>query len=201
MVSLGAGAINAAWSCNTAVMVLFCRQVLHIDTIGYGLLLACEAIGGIMAGRYPGRFLNGRPARSTLALIMYLQAITWLTIGLIHSVWVIAICLPVMGFTSTIASVVISGPRQTIPPEHMLGQMLSISRTVGVGAAALGALAGGIISRGLGLTATFYISALILVVAAFIVRFEPNRFCRETAAAPAVEAVDKRPALASVGER
>lgn len=176
-------ALNGAWACNTAVLVLFCRGNLHMTTIGYGLLLTCQALGRLTTWRFPERLLHNRPPHRVYALIMCLSALMWLTIGLAQSGWVAAICLTVTGYNGGIATVVSNTLRQKTVPDHMQGRVMSVLWIPGVGSAALGAIAGGAIASALGLTATFLISASLLATAALAMSASEALFGKSAALA------------------
>jgi MFS family permease len=72
----------------------------------------------------------------------------------------------VEGFAFTISNIVVITLRQTIVPNALLGRVTSVYRFLAIGAAPVGALLGGLIARGFGLTAPFWVAAIGLVALA-----------------------------------
>jgi MFS family permease len=62
----------------------------------------------------------------------------------------------VVGFGFTLGNVVAITVRQTIVPDGMLGRVTSVYRLIAIGAAPIGALAGGFLARAFGLGAPFW---------------------------------------------
>ncbi|GHJ50604.1 hypothetical protein Cs7R123_79460 [Catellatospora sp. TT07R-123] len=91
-----------------------------------------------------------------------------------------------LGATSTALSVVGSIVRQMLTPADLLGRVSAVSRLLGLGAAALGALAGGAIAHVGGLSAPSVAAAGILLAcaAAFLRRESPA--CRKWGCTAAV---------------
>jgi hypothetical protein len=80
--------------------------------------------------------------------------------------------LLVVGLASTVVSVVGGTARQSLTPNDMIGRMTAATRVVGIGAAALGSLLGGVIAQATSLTTPLVVAAglLGLGAAAFAVR-------------------------------
>lgn len=71
-------------------------------------------------------------------------------------------------FYAVVWNVVTVSLRQAIVPDRMLGRVSSAYRLFGLIGLALGALLGGFLARGLGLTAPFWAGAVLLVLMALL---------------------------------
>jgi hypothetical protein len=74
--------------------------------------------------------------------------------------------LAVSGAGASLSSVAVGSARQSLTPDGLLGRVVSAFRLFGLGAAGVGALAGGAIATLYGLTAALIMSASVLAVAA-----------------------------------
>ena len=74
--------------------------------------------------------------------------------------------LALFGFHAIVWNVVTISLRQQIIPERLLGRVNSVYRLLGLGGMSAGALLGGVLARGFGLTAPFWFASLSVVVLA-----------------------------------
>lgn len=166
MISLAAAVVNIALLAHMAIFVLFSLEILGVGGIGYSLILACYAVGGIAGGwvapRVAGRL---RPQWTIVGALIVAAAAIAIT-GMTSSPWLTAamqVCLAVAG---SVWHVVTSTLRQRITPAGMLGRITGTHQLLSWGGAALGAVAGGAVASALGLRAPFLLGAAVLVVVA-----------------------------------
>lgn len=76
--------------------------------------------------------------------------------------WIAAAALLLVGLASTTVSVVGGAARQLLTPDELLGRMVSATRLLGIGAAAVGALLGGGVASLWGIAAPFIVAAMAL---------------------------------------
>jgi MFS family permease len=136
-----------------AVFVLYVLDVLHGNSVLYGVFIAILAagvtVGSMLAPRAKRRFgetavlfggaaLMGVPfgALAVLPTVVVTGAATFLS-GLGMGLW----------------QVLSSSLRQAITPDRLLGRVMSSYRLVGRGASSLGAVLGGVLATGFGLRA------------------------------------------------
>ncbi|SEN14573.1 MFS transporter [Actinacidiphila rubida] len=161
-------AYNFSYNVAMATFVLYATGPLHIADSGYGILLALGALGGIATGWRAARITRDLSHRQTMTLATGLQAIAWLGIATVRAPIAIAVFLGVIGGASTLMSVAASSARAALTPDHLLGRVVSAFRLFGIGAAGLGALAGGLTAQQTGLRTPLWaaVALLALTVAA-----------------------------------
>jgi MFS family permease len=163
-----AGVVNAVYGAGLAVMVLYAQDVLGLDALGYGLLLAAVAVGVL-----PGSLIAPWLARTVptapllvggIAAVAVLQA----AFGLAPVVWVAVAAEVLAGVVYIVFDVAQISLRQELVPDRLIGRVLSAARLVGYGATPAGTLLGGLAARALGLRAPFILGGLVLAVLAVV---------------------------------
>lgn len=162
---IGMGVYNFGYNTAYGTFVLFARQRLGVSEVGFGLLLTVPALGGLV-GSVLGPRLQGRlTACASYAIFLAIQGVVWLVVALSPS-WPAAVpALAVLGFGGSVVTVVAGTERLLLTPNELTGRMLSATRWVGVGGAALGAGASGVVAGQFGLAAPLFAAATLLVVA------------------------------------
>lgn len=91
--------------------------------------------------------------------------------------------LALFGFHAIVWNVITISLRQQIIPERLLGRVNSAYRLLGLGGMSVGALLGGVLARGFGLTAPFWFaSASVAVLILFVWPIINNRMVAEARA-------------------
>lgn len=134
---------NLAASMNIAVMVLFARDVLGVGAVGFGLLMTAVSAGMVLGAQVVHRLVPLVPPGAALTAALAVQGGGYLVVGLVHQVWVFAVCFVVVGFFTMWWNVVTVSLRQRVVPDRLLSRVLAAYRTVGWGTAPVGALAAG----------------------------------------------------------
>jgi MFS family permease len=163
-----AGVINFSTAAVLAVLVLFSQDRLGINDAGFGLLLAIEALGGIPAGFLASAIIRRLGEAAVMILSTLSAGVGYLAIALFENVWVVGAVMVVIGFGFTLGNVVAITVRQTIVPDGMLGRVTSVYRLIAIGAAPLGALAGGLLARAFGLGAPFWVAGALMTALALV---------------------------------
>lgn len=145
--TLGMGAYNFAWNLGFATLVLFAQDVLGLGAVGYGLLIATGAVGGIMSGWLTPKLAGRLSAMTVYAIALVVRAAVWIVVAATTLPAFAGLAILVLGALSTGVSVVGGTARQLLAPADMLGRVVSVTRLVGIGSAALGAIAGGTVSH------------------------------------------------------
>ncbi|MCC5950113.1 MAG: MFS transporter [Nitriliruptoraceae bacterium] len=164
--------MNGVGAAIMATYVLFVQEILGLDGLGFGLLVASSSIGGVL-GSVLGPMLTRRigPGPSML-LTLSLPIVLFATIGLSSNVWVIAASFIGFSFLAVQWNVVTVSLRQTLIPDDLLGRVNSVFRFFGWGAMPIGTLLGGILvsllesplGRGSALRAPFWAAVVAYVV-------------------------------------
>ncbi|WP_344870733.1 MFS transporter [Allokutzneria multivorans] len=159
-----------AWFMGFATLALYVEHVLRLDARGYGLLLACTAVGfaggAAMASRVIARL--GPPAAMRVAVT--LEIACKLLVGIVPAHWsFVAVVLGVHMAASFVWNVGSQSSRQRFTPPALLGRVLTSHRALTWGMAPLGALAGGFVAGSLGLDVVWVVAAAIQAVGVALV--------------------------------
>lgn len=147
-----------------AVFVLYVLEVLHGNSVLYGVFLAIFAvgvtIGSMLAPRAKRRFGD------TLVLFggAAFMGVPLGVLAVLPSAVVTGAVMLVSGLGMGLWQVISSSLRQAITPDRLLGRVMSSYRLVGRGATSLGAVLGGVLASSLGLRAPALACALGMIV-------------------------------------
>jgi MFS family permease len=158
--------LNGSFAAAEAVLVLYALEVLHLSTVGYGLLLTLVAIGGLVGTVLAPALLRWLGLRTMLAGVGLLQGVMLLGVGLTSSRVMAVAAMLLVGVSSMAWNVVTVSLRQRIVPARLLGRVTSSYRVIGLGAMPVGALLAGVLARTYGLHAPYLIGGAVLLVAA-----------------------------------
>jgi MFS family permease len=175
--------MNIMLGSTMAILVLYVRARLGLGAAGYGALLACTAAGGVIGTVIVKRLLARFDASLLLRVGLIIESATHVSLALTRRPWVAAFTLVVFGVHNGVWNVVTVTLRQTAVPPQMLGRVNSVYYTFAVGGFAIGSLAGGLLARGFGLTAPFWVAAAAVAVVAMLAwrLFTPGRLQGNTA--------------------
>ena len=167
--ALTLGVMNGLAAATMATFVLFAQEILQLDGLGFGLLLATGSVGGLLgsllAPNVTARIGPGPSLFTTIAVPVVSFSDTAATSNAV----VAGVALAAFTFTAIVWNVVTVSLRQTLIPDELLGRVNSVYRFFGWGAMPIGTLlGGGLVSlvangatRELGLRAPFIAGALI----------------------------------------
>jgi MFS family permease len=163
-----AAAINFFTSGAGGVLVLYSQDRLGLPDAGYGILLGAAAIGGIPAGIF-GPAIIRRVGEGPVWVGSTLAAgIAYGIAALSASPIVVGVVFAVANFGFTLGNIVAISVRQTAIPNDLLGRVTSVYRFLAVGVMPIGALVGGLLASGFGLTAPFWVAGAGMVVLAIV---------------------------------
>src|SRR4051812_23637859 len=166
--SFSMGGYNFGYNLAAATLVLYATELIGMRPGAYGLLFVGMALGGVVAGWRAAPLIRGRQPRKVQAMMLVVQALAWSVAAATSNVIVLALGLTVIGATSTLATTVLSTARHTHSPDRLLSRVVAATRLVGVGSAAMGALAGGAIAGRVGLEAPLWCAAAVLILSAVL---------------------------------
>ncbi len=166
MISLAEGVVNVALLAHMAIFVLFTLEVLGVGGIGYALILAAYAVGGIAGGWIAPRLAARITPQWAIVSALVAAAASILVTGLTSSPWVAAAMQATLAVAGSVWAVVTCSLRQRLAPAGMLGRITGMHRVVSWGGATLGAVGGGAVAATLGLRAPFLLGAAALAVVA-----------------------------------
>ncbi|HUG29622.1 MAG TPA: MFS transporter [Candidatus Limnocylindria bacterium] len=161
-------AFNVTWGAAWSVLVLYARDLLGMDAIGYGLMTTAVAIGGLIGTASYG-WLERRFALGDIMRVgLLIETGTHLVLALTRSPEVALLTMVLFGAHGFIWATTATTIRQRAVPDALLGRVTGIY-TVGIfGGIVIGTPIGGLIAREFGLTAPFWFgfvgSALLVVL-------------------------------------
>jgi MFS family permease len=166
VLALSMGAYNFGYNAAIATFVLYAKDVLRVADAGYGILLAAMAVGGVIAGWRAAPLTRRLSYRQIQATAHLVQGLAWTGVAFAPNAVVVGILFVFLGAGSSLASVAVGSARQALTPDKLLGRVVSAFRLFGLGAAGLGALAGGVIASWQGLRAPLLVAAGLVILAA-----------------------------------
>jgi MFS family permease len=146
-------------------VVLLATETLRVSDRGYGLLLAGAAIGSMLGGVASAPIMARIGALPTLLAALAANVLLFAAIGISPNAVVLGVLLALNGFATTMWSVVTVSMRQRMVPSDLLGRVNSAYRMLGWGLMPLGALAGGLVARELGVRAAYPVAGALRGVA------------------------------------
>ena len=169
------GVMNLAGAGSFAIWVLWARERLGLDGVGFGVLVTAYTAGGLLGTALAGRLDASFGPATLLRAGLCVEAGAQLSLALTRSPWVAGATLVAFGAHATVWGVVSVSLRQRLVPERLRGRVNSVYFLFDLGGAALGTLLGGALASLLGITAPFWLGAgvvALLAVAAWR-RFTP----------------------------
>jgi MFS family permease len=158
------GLLNLTLTAATAVLVLLAKDRLHLNSVGYGLLFTCIAIGGILGSVIGDRIIGWITATWTIRIGLLIEAGMHLALAASRSPWFIGFVLFAFGLHGALWSIVGSSLRQRLTPRHMMGRVASTSLFIAAGGNCVGALLGGVIAAKFGLTAPYWVGFVVAII-------------------------------------
>ena len=175
------GVMNLTSSATVAILVLFAGDRLGLGPTGYGVLLSSLAVGGLLGALAADRIVRRIGAGATMRIGLAIEASTAGVIALSDSAYVVGAMLALFGFHAIVWNVLTISLRQELVPDALLGRVNSSYRLLGMGGTAGGALVGGLLADGFGLSAPFWFASA--AVAATMLAAWPVLSDRSVAAA------------------
>jgi MFS family permease len=176
--------MNIMMGSTLAILVLYVRVRLGLGAAGYGVLLACSAAGGVIGTVIVNRLIARFGVSLLLRVGLIIECATHVSLALARLPWVAALTLVVFGMHNGVWNVVTVTLRQRVVPEPLYGRVNSVYGTFAIGGFAIGSLMGGLLARGFGLTAPFWVAAVAVAVVAMLAwrLFTPSHLATQAAA-------------------
>jgi predicted MFS family arabinose efflux permease len=152
-----------------AIFVLVARVRLGIGPLGYGLLLAACAAGGVAGGLLASRAVAAIGAGWVLRAEMAVEILTYLGLALTRSAIVAGVLLALLGMHLVMFSTVTASLRQSLAPADMLGRVHGAYRLVSNGGMLAGAALGGLLSSHFGLAAPCWLGFTAMTAVTVVV--------------------------------
>jgi predicted MFS family arabinose efflux permease len=171
---------NFTGAATSGVFVLFAQEKLGLGEAGFGLLLAGGAVGGTLGGLCAEWLVARVGSGGAVFLSNILPAAAFAIMAITTNPILAALLLGVFSGASMIGNVVVTVLRQAAIPSDLLGRVTSAYRMIALGTLPLGAAIGGLVARNFGLTAPYWMSAILMFLTAFaLLPVLNNRSIRE----------------------
>ncbi|MFD8297797.1 MFS transporter [Streptomyces bauhiniae] len=153
--SLTAGAINVVYTGALAVLVVYAHRELGLSDVGYGVLVACQAVGAVAAAKLSPVLVRRAGHGWTLVCVGAGIGCSNLVMWLLPSVWAVGAALAVGACASVTWDIVAVVLRQTQVPKELQGRVNSVYRLFAWGALPVGAGLAGVVSKSHGTPAVY----------------------------------------------
>ncbi|MFB7512268.1 MFS transporter [Streptomyces sp. NPDC056144] len=191
--------INLAGNAMLAVLVIHSGKVLGLSAFGYGVLLACQALGAVLASRFAPALVERLGREGALVATAVLIATSETVLATVPSAYAAGAALAIFACGTVTWNVVVVVLRQTLVPQHLLGRANSVYRLIAWGGLPIGAALGGVLAAEIGTRAVFASAAVAMaVVGVALVAGARRQWITRAEAAAATEA---EPAAASESEQ
>jgi MFS family permease len=165
----------------TALLPIYAKDVLAVDTWGLGLMRAAPAFGALVFSVLLARWSIKRHVGRAMFISVAVYALSLLVFGLSHSLLLSVIALAVSGGADMISVVIRQSLVQLDTPDAMRGRVSAIN-SVCIGASnQLGEFRAGLSAHWLGAAGAVTVGAVgSLVVAGLWIRWFPQLWRRQT---------------------
>lgn len=155
---------GAAWS----VLVLYARQRLGMNALGFGLITTAMAVGGLAGTASYGWLERRVPLGVIMRGGLIIETLTHLALALTRQVWFALLVFTIFGGHAFIWGTTSTSVRQRAVPTEFQGRVSSIYLIGMVGGIVIGSALGGLVASVWGVTAPFWFafagSAIILAL-------------------------------------
>lgn len=165
-VAIAACLVNCANLTVLGIAVLYTVHILHVSPTLYGLLLLVIGIGGLVGLGLTPRCVARLGRMNTLLLSTAVCPGAFVVGGLTSNAAVAAGVLSLVGFATSMMTVVTLSLRQDTIPESHFGRVNAAYRLIVNGISPVCGLLGGVVAHFVGLRAPFFVSCAFTVVAA-----------------------------------
>ncbi|GAA2198539.1 MFS transporter [Streptomyces bangladeshensis] len=169
--SLTAGAINVVYTGALAVLVVHAHRTLGLSDFGYGVLVACQAVGAVTAARLSAPLVARIGKGWALVCVVTAIGCSNLVIWLVPSAWAVGLALALGACATVTWNVVTVVLRQTLVPKDLQGRVNSIYRLFAWGALPIGAALAGVVSKSQGTPAVYALGVGVMALVALRLAF------------------------------
>ncbi len=162
------GLLNLTLTAAVAVLVLLAKDRLHLGSVGYGLLLTCMSIGGILGSVVGDRLIRWVTATWTIRIGLLIEAGMHLALAASRSAYFIGFALFAFGVHGALWGIAASSLRQRLTPPEMLGRVSSSTLFISAGGNCVGAVLGGVVAANFGITAPYWVGFGVAIVVSVV---------------------------------
>jgi MFS family permease len=162
------GVFNMTFAATDAIFVLFAQDVLGLGSFGYGVLVTSWAVGGLIGSLMADKIVAWLGSGRALQASVLVSALVLAVVALSENAFVVWAAFLLVGVTVVVWNVITVSFRQAVVPEDIFGRVNSVYRLLGWGGLSVGALLGGFLAWGFGLTVPFWFAAAVLAIMLFL---------------------------------
>jgi predicted MFS family arabinose efflux permease len=159
---------NVTYGASWSVLVLYAGQRLGMDAVGFGLMTAAIAVGGIFGTVAYGSLERRFSLADLMRVGLLIETFTHLILALTTSPQVALATLVVFGAHAFVWGTTSNVVRQRAVPDALMGRVGSVYRIAIMGGIVIGTPIGGLLARQFGITAPFWFgffgSAALVVI-------------------------------------
>lgn len=160
-----AAAFNLVGGATTAVLVVHAHRTLDLGDFGYGMLLACEAVGAVLAAVVAPAVVRAIGRDWALVAVAAAQALASVLFWRTGLPVLAGASLALIGCAAVTWDVVVVALRQTLIPPGLQGRVNSVYRLVAWGSLPVGAALAGAIAYAYGTPTVFGLAAVVSAAA------------------------------------
>ncbi len=173
-----------ASSAGVSMFVLYATQELHVGSFGYGVLLACLAVGWIGGSFVVHKVVDWLGYAWSMRFAAIAGVVSQLLIAVLPPVFaLVAVSLGLLSSTTLLWNVCSQSSRQRFTPKPLLGRVLTSHRALAWGLTPLGALTGGFVAAQWGLRWVWVMAAAVQLLSVVLMwrTVSPKGFAVEEA--------------------
>jgi MFS family permease len=129
-----------------SILVLFAAERLHLDGLGYGVILAVSALGGLVGSFATPRATGRIGYRGTIVGSLVTGAVSLLALSISTSGAIAAALLAVYILHAVVWGICATSLRQRLVPDDLRGRVNAASRVLSLLGLALGSALGGLLA-------------------------------------------------------
>lgn len=155
---------NVALGAMSALLVLIASERLGIGPVGFGVLQACLAVGGVIGGLMAGRTVAAIGPGTTMRAGLIIELLTYPALALTRQTVLVSAIMLVFGAHIVVFSAIGASLRQTLTPPHLFGRVYGAYRLIGNGGMFLGATISGAVAKIFGLVAPLWLGMATMLI-------------------------------------
>ncbi|WP_424466769.1 MFS transporter [Pseudoclavibacter helvolus] len=129
-----------------SILVIFAQERLGVDGVGYGLILAVSALGGLVASFATARIRSRIGYRWTIVASLLTGAASLLALATTDNAVTASIVLAIYIFHAVVWGICSTSLRQRLVPDALRGRVNAAARVLGLLGLTLGSILGGLLA-------------------------------------------------------
>lgn len=152
-------------------MPAIAKQIYHVESGGYGILLSASGLGALTAAIFVSSFSEKLSVRKTIGIVLSICALAILAFSYVASFWLGFLLLYLIGFCLLTQISLINATIQRTSPDYIRGRVMSVYSLMFLGVLPLGGLTIGTLASLIGIPEAIRLFALITLCGAALYLF------------------------------